>query len=363
MFSGFGRATLPGEIRYITFALAAALLLLVSPISAPAQGGGGVDSTGTGGRHTIQGRIYFPSGRGADLRAKVKLQNPSSGELSVLADQDGAFKFANLTAGSYAIIIEAGDDYEIGRESVFIEGNSSLGRGMRMPSAPRTVMVPVYLQLKRAGKTGTRPGVINAALASAPKAAADLYVSALDAARAGDSMKAVEQLRSAVSLYPEFGLALNELGVQYLKLNQADKATDVLRQAVRIAPDAVPPRLNYGVALLQKRKFAESESELRQVLRRNDGAATAHLYLGINLIHLRNYVEAEKELQRAITLSANELHVAHYYLGGIYWRNKEYERAADELEKHLREAPKAPDAERIRATIKELRAKTTPTNH
>jgi len=359
MFSVSGRATSTGEIPYLTYAMAAALLLMGPSMSARAQGGGGTDLTGTGGRHTIQGRIYFPSGRVADLRAKVKLENPSSGGLSVLADLDGAFKFANLSAGSYAIVIEAGEDYEVARESVYIEGNSSLGRGMRMPSAPRTVMVPIYLQLRRVGKTGSRPGVINAALASVPKAAADLYVRALEAVRAGDSMKAIEQLKGAIAQYPEFPLALNELGVQYLKLNQADKAVEVLRQAVRIAPDAVPPRLNYGIALLQKRDFAESEAELRQVLRRNDDAATAHLYLGINLIHLRNYVEAEKELQRALSLSANELHLAHYYLGGIYWRNKEYQRAADELEKHLREAPKAPDAERIRATIKELRATQT----
>jgi tetratricopeptide (TPR) repeat protein len=363
MFSVAGRATFPGQLPSITYALLGALLL-GSLVSARAQGGGGTDLMGTGGRHTIQGRIYFPSGRVSDLRAKVKLENPSSGGLSVLADLDGAFKFSNLSAGSYSIIIEAGDDYEIARESVYIEGNSSLGRGMRMPSAPRTVMVPIYLQLKQTVKTGIRPGVIDAALAGVPKAAVDLYLSALEAARAGDNKKAVEQLKNAISRYPEFSLAINELGVQYLKLNQADKAAAVLEQAVRLAPDAVPPRLNYGIALLQKRKFAESESELRQVLRRNDGAATAHLYLGINLIHLRNYVEAEKELQRALSLSTNELHLAHYYLGGIYWGKKEYQRAADELEKYLREGPKAPDAERVRATIKELRAKqTSPTSH
>lgn len=363
MFSVFRRATFPGKIPYITYAFFAVLLLVGPASSVRAQGGGGTDLTGTGGRHTIQGRIYFPSGRVADLRAKVKLENHASGGLSVLADMDGAFKFANLTAGTYAIVIEAGDDYEIARESVFIEGNSSLGRGMRMPSAPRTVMVPIYLQLKRVARTGTRPGVLNAALAGVPKAAADLYVSALESARAGKSREAVEQLKSAISLHRDFALALNELGEQYLKLSQADKAAEVLQQAVRIAPDAVPPRLNYGIALLQKRNFTASEAELRQVLAKNEGAVTAHLYLGINLIHLRNYVEAEKELQRAISLSANELHLAHYYLGGIYWGNKEYQRAADELEKYLRD-PKATEAGRVRATIRELRAKqTTPKDH
>lgn len=357
MFSLSGRAAAHKESSFYARLFFTALIFIASIVTAHAQGGGGTDFTGTGGKHTIQGRIYFPSGRTADMRAKVKLENTSSGGLSVLADIDGAFRFTNLSSGSYTIVIEAGDEYEIGRESVYIEGNSSLGRGMRMPSAPRTVMVPIYLQLKRMGKTSARPGVINAALANVPKAAADLYTGALVSAQSGDNKRAIEQLREAISLHPEFALALNELGVQYLKLGQADKAAEVLQRAVRITPDAISPRLNYGIALLEKKNFAEAEAELRHVLKRNDGAATAHLYLGITLIYLRNYNEAEKELQRATSFAAPELSIAHYYLGGIYWRSKDYKRAADELETYLKLSPKAQDAERTRATIKELRSK------
>ena len=359
MYSFSGRGPVL-SLRYYSFrTLLVALLTFLPLILAQAQGGGGTDSTGTGGRHTIQGRIYFPSGRQSDLRAKVSLENTSSGGLSVLADMDGAFKFTNLGSGSYTIVIEAGADYETARESVFIEGNSSIGRGLRMPAAPRNVMVPIYLQLKRTGKAAGRPGVVNAALAGVPKRAADLYLNALAATQAGDVNKAIEQLREAILVYPEFPLALNELGVQYLKTGQATKAADVLQRAVKLTPDAIAPRLNYGVALLEKRSFAEAEAELRHVLKLNDGAATAHLYLGITLIHLRNYSEAEKELQRTVSFGSPELSIAHKYLGGIYWFYKEYKRAADELETYLKLSPKALDADRTRATIKELRAKQT----
>ena len=54
---------------------------------------------------------------------------------------------------------------------------------------------------------------------------------------------------------------------------------------------------------------------------------------------------------------APELAKAHYYLGGIYWGNREYSRAADELETYLRLAPHAPEAAKVRETIKELRSK------
>jgi regulator of sirC expression with transglutaminase-like and TPR domain len=49
--------------------------------------------------------------------------------------------------------------------------------------------------------------------------------------------------------------------------------------------------------------------------------------------------------------------MGHYYLAGIYWGRREYSRAADALEAYLKLSPQAPDAERTRATIKELRSK------
>ena len=81
------------------------------------------------------------------------------------------------------------------------------------------------------------------------------------------------------------------------------------------------------------------------------------MYLGIATVKLRNYPEAEKELRRAIELGGNQIVLAHYYLGGIYWQARDYRRAVDELETYLRLSPNAPDAERVKTTIKDLRAK------
>ncbi|HEV7374641.1 MAG TPA: tetratricopeptide repeat protein [Pyrinomonadaceae bacterium] len=357
MFSLSGRAITHKRNYHALCALFAALLLII-PFTV-ARGQGGTDSMGTGGKHTIQGRIFFPSGRAADFRAKVRLEGTNTSGLYVLADSDGGFRFRNVDAGSYTLTVEAGEDYEPATESIYIEGDSSLG-GIRPTSSPvRIVQVPIYLQLRRMTKTGAKPGVLNAALASAPKPAAELYNKAVEAIQARDTKKAIELLRGAVSLYPEFALALNELGVQYLRIGQPDRAAEVLQATLKLKPDAIVPRLNYGIALLEKKQFAEAEAQLREVLKRNDSAATAHLYLGITLIQVQNYDEAEKELQRSVGIAGSELSQAHYYLGGIYWRKKEYKRAADELEAYLKLVPKAPDAERTRASIKELRAKQT----
>lgn len=322
-----------------------------------AQGGGGIDLTGTGGKHSISGRIYFPSGRRVDVRAKVKLASIQHREVTVLADQNGAFSFRSLAPGSYTVVIEGDEEYETASETVFVDGDGSSRRsGIRLPSTPRTYQVQIYLQPKRL-TTVKKPGIISAEIAVVPEPARSLYQKAISHAQAGESEKAIEQLKQAISAYPGFALALNELGVQYLKAGQPAKAVELLYSAVKLNPDASTPRLNYGIALLETKRFPEAEAQLREAAKKNDGAATVHLYLGITLVSLRNYEEAEKELRRSIELGGNSVAPAHYYLGGIYWHKKQYKLAADELETYLRLSPNAANADRVRGTIKDLRSK------
>jgi Tfp pilus assembly protein PilF len=322
--------------------------------STEAQSGRGVDETGTGGRHVIQGRIYFPSGRPTDVRVKVKLLSYNSGELSVFSDLNGNFRFTSLTPGSYTVVVDAGDEYDAARENVYIETEATNSRtGITLPLVTRPYRVEISLRPK--ASDATKPGVVNAALAGVPSGARDLYQKALESARTGNHKKAVEELQNAIAIYPNFPLALNELGVQYLKLKQPDKAVLSFAAALKLSPDEFLPRLNYGIALAEQKSFGEAEVQLRQALKKNDSSPAGHLYLGITLISLHNYLEAEKELLRSITLGGESMGLAHYYLGGIYWQKKQNQAAADQLELYLQLAPNSPDADRTRATIKELR--------
>jgi tetratricopeptide (TPR) repeat protein len=340
---------------YFRVSIILVVLLLIVAMRVDAQSGGGVDQTGTGGRHTIQGRIYFPSGRRSDVRLKVKLENFQSGELSVMSDPNGSFVFRGLEAGNYTVVVDAGEDYEIARESVYIDtdGNNSR-RGIVLPPVPRLYTVQVTLQLKH---EGPKAAVVNAALAAIPETARELYRKAVESIQAGNTAKAVEQLNAAIASYPEFPLALNELGVQYLRLGQLDKAVATLKQAVKIVPDDFLPRLNYGIALLNQRKFSEAEEQLKTALTKNNSAPTAHMYLGIALAVQRKLDEGQKELDIAIASNSNEVSLAHRYLGGIYLERREFKRAAAELESYLRLVPNAADADVLQQKIKELRNK------
>lgn len=333
--------------------LLSALLLLSSSAEALAQGGvgstRGLPGT-TDGVHIIKGNVYFPVPPKEGKRLKVVLKSGDMSDQTTYTDEDGSFAFTRVPAANYTINVDGGNEFDPAVERVIMDGEASRGG--------RTVIVPINLKLK-----GT-----NAAFSRIPRQARDLYSKGMEAAAKGDSKKAVEHLSGAVSAYPDFPQALSELGQQYLKTGQADKAVESLQAALKLTPDDTTARLNYGIALLNQKKFTEAETQLRQVLAKNNALPTAHMYLGMALISLSRdektkqfdaakYTEAQKEFEIAVSTGKEEVAQAHRYLGGIYWGNKEYKRAADEFETYLKLAPKAPDAEKLRAIIADLRSK------
>jgi tetratricopeptide (TPR) repeat protein len=349
------RLTFRGGFTEVYFVLIITCVLL-APVAVSGQGNGRA-STGTGGIHIIQGYVFFPSGRRAEGTIVVRLQPMNGGEITVIPDSSGAFVFNQLSPGNYSVVVNAGNEYEIARDSVYIDSDLNLSRGgARVPSTSRRYTVMIHLQEKRGAAIKT--GVVNAALAEVPEKPRKLFEKGLEHARAGEAEKAADSLKEAVTLYPKFPLALNELGVQYLKLGHTDKAIETLKAAVKLNPEAYGPRLNLGIALLEAKKFSEAEEQLREALKLNSSLPTGHMYLGLCLVRLNRYDDAEKELLLAIQGSNNQLAMAQYYLGGIYWKKEEYPKAVEALEAYLKLTPNAQDAARVRATIKDLRSRT-----
>lgn len=315
-------------------------LLLILTGQAKAQGVGGTRGLPSAGEgvHTIQGRVYAPDGKPVSLRLRVRLESPDTSPMSSVTDEDGAFIFGRIPPGNYRLTVEGGADFETSYEhpSIYREGSAG----------GRIVRLAIFMRSKEKEEFG---GI--------HRDAVEAYKKARELDRAGENKKAIEQLNKALAVYPKFGPALNLLGVQYLKTGQAEKAAEVLDSAVKMAPEEFLPRLNYGIALLNQKKFELAEEQLKLAVAKNDAAPTAHMYLGIALMSRQKLDEAEKELLLAVNSNSAEVASAHRYLGGIYWGKRDYKRAADELETYLKLMPKAADAERTRAAIKELRAK------
>jgi Tfp pilus assembly protein PilF len=333
-------------------ALLALFVLLVSAGLANAQGS--VGSTrglpeAASGTHRIQGSVYLPNGRRAAEGILIKLDGNVVGTRRASTDGSGEFAFNSLPASEYSLTVDGGTDYEPVRQSVIIYGNTgNAGLG----NVGDTMKLDIHLQPKAVSDAVLFAGV--------PKDAVDNYKKAKEATRASNDKKAAQQavelLNSALTADPKFAAALSELGVQYLKLNEMTKLQETMEALLKLTPDDPHAHLNLGIALFNQKKLPEAETHLRESVRLKSTEPLAHYYLGMTLVSAKNYAEAQKELELAISNGGDHLPQAHRYLGGLYMGAKD-PRAADELEKYLKLDPKAPDAERIKATIKDLRSK------
>lgn len=336
-----------------------ALILIAGFTSAHAQGVGSSRGLPTsGGTHVIQGHVYLPSGRTVEQGVIVKLESGVIGMRSTATDGSGTFIFNSLPAASYTVIVDAGQDYEPLREEIVIYGTAAFGA----VAIGTATLLDLHLVAKGASAAA------EAVFAGEPKEAVDNYKKAMQAAQAGNTRKAIDLLNVALSADPKFALALSELGTQYLKQNQPQKAAEVLMRAVEVKPGDFTIRLTYGTALLNQKDLGGAETQLREALKINAASPTAHMYLGIALIGLsreektkqfypERYAEGQRELEAATASGKNEVAMAHRYLGGVYWGNKEYKRAAAEFETYLQLQPKAPDAEKLRGIIQDLKNK------
>ncbi|HEU5237757.1 MAG TPA: tetratricopeptide repeat protein [Pyrinomonadaceae bacterium] len=334
-------------VQSITFLLSMALL-------GNAQGVGSSRGLSSGGgSNTIQGRVYFPSGEqnsGKTVRMHLE-SNETIGGQSTVTDQDGVFRFNGLPPGNYTVVVDGGKDYENSREPVSIYQGSN-GR-----------IVQVAIQLK------PKIDSANPAFAGVPHGALDLYQKGTTASQKGDAKGAVEFLSKAVAAYPDFTLAISQLGAEYLKLSQWDKATETFESLVKLKPNDASAHLDLGIALYNSgsaflsekkvdeanQKLGSAEAQLREAIKLNNPGPSAHYYLGMTLVKARRYDEAQTELELAIKNGGANIALAHRFLGGLYQRVHKDKEAADEFEAYLKLDPKVKDAETIKGMIQKLR--------
>jgi Tfp pilus assembly protein PilF len=323
----------------LTAALVVSSALVAKAQVMPGSSRNGGLPTGEG-NVMLQGRIHFPSGQTASGRTiKVSLESVSSfgGNNTAVPDQDGVFRFNGLTPGDYTVVVDAGPEFEKAREPVGIYQGTS-----------KVVQVSIQLQPKIDSS--------NPLFAGVPSNALNFFQKGTAAARKGDAKAAAESFSAAVTAYPNFPIALNELGKQYMILQQWDKAGETYEALLKIKPNDTTAHLDLGIVAFNKKKFEDAESHLRKALELNSPGPSAHYYLGLTLISLKRYSDAVPEFEATIANGGENLALAHKYLGGLYMSQKP-QQAADELEKYLKLEPKAVDAEKIKGTIQELRSK------
>lgn len=309
--------------------------------------GGLTETTNTrlGGNNYIVGTVYSPDGAPIRMRMRIKLTSPEWGEILATTDDGGRFVFSGVGSGLYTVVIDREKEYEPVFQEVQVTRNRS--------NPPETYTVMIRLRAVEEKKTKNGPAVISAANAGVPKAALDHYDKASKLAQGKDYQGAIKELKLAVSEYPRFVSAHNQIGVLYLRLNEADHAEEAFKAALKINPEAYEPLLNRGISLYRLGKFKDAETMFRKTLKVKPDSSVSYYFLGRTFNKLGRNDDAETAFLTCLKMSPNEFNEAHRLLAAIYLDRGSLQRVVEELETYLKLVPTAPDADNLRKVIEQ----------
>jgi Flp pilus assembly protein TadD len=146
--------------------------------------------------------------------------------------------------------------------------------------------------------------------------------------------QAISSFEEAVTIYPQYVRALNDLGVTLMKFDRLDEAAVRLRAAVEISKRLFHPRMNLGIVLNRQHKFQEAVEILGPLYSEHHGVLEVNVAYAAALEGDRRLADAEN-LYRAVLAARhidNDVYtIIEFRLGVLLNRAGRFAAAAAEL--------------------------------
>jgi len=114
-------------------------------------------------------------------------------------------------------------------------------------------------------------------------------------------------------------------------------------------------KIKLGMVNLRQSNIAAAVAAFREATSAEPDNALAQFNLGAALLESDNLDEAEKALRRAYQIEGARMPGAQLQLGQLYFRKKDYAKAAEAFEAYLRDLPNAPNRDQVKKAIRQLR--------
>lgn len=306
----------------------------------------------------IMGHIS-DSNRQPVARIYVELMNDYYQMLRrVQTDGSGFYSFSNISAGNFKVkVVSSGTDFLEQTQDVTIT-NFVTNTGTAIIVGGRDSQQVDFILRSKTEMRGVAariaPGTVFVQEVPAEaKRTYDRAVAELDKEK--PRAEAIEELKKAVDLFPNYYMALERLGMEYIKRKQYEPANVVLSKAVEVYPRGYMSLYSLGFVLHNLKQHEAAAGMLNRAIAVSPNSINAHLWLAIVLRHEGQLDQAEAHLKRANELGKGQIPETHWQLALLYNQLKRSEQAADELETFLKLQPDSRDAEQIRTLIKRLR--------
>jgi carboxypeptidase family protein/tetratricopeptide repeat protein len=325
------------------FRSAAAIALVAGAISFPVAAqipsteiGGGV-GVGRRGRFTISGTVREAEGQRPLDSIQVQLLPRSSGAaVSTFTNATGSFTFSDVPRGTYSLVVEA-VGYETIREEIDLNTQP---------------LMAVQLLLKREAPFGDKIGngpTVSARELSIPRRAREAMQSGLSLLNdKSDYRGSVAQFQRAIREYPGYYEAYMQMGLAYMRLNDAAKSEQALRTSVDLSQRKFTDALvNLAWVYSGQKRYVDSEPLAREALTLDPDSFEAHLELARALHGLDRSAEAEAGALEAKRIRP-DYPPTYLLLANIHLKLRNSAALIQDLDDYLRLAPNSPEADQAR---------------
>jgi tetratricopeptide (TPR) repeat protein len=248
---------------------------------------------------------------------------------STITDSLGNFKFEVIRSGTYVLRIN---------ENGFLP----LEHSVDVSTGPRNVQLFLFSATgssRRTGAAGSFAPVVDFRQLSIPGKAMSQYDKAMAEIQKERTEPAIDRLKKAVMIAPNFYEAHRQLGLQYFKSGQLEQAEAELSRAAELNGRAAEPLIALGLLYLGTKRHAEAIDVLERGLDLNPTSARGSYYLGLALLKVGMPARAETMFNRALQLEPTH-HVIRLGLADLYLHAGRHGEALRELELYLLKDPR-----------------------
>jgi Flp pilus assembly protein TadD len=247
----------------------------------------------------------------------VELCKPTehSSDLRTNVSPSGRFEFSNVPSGNYLLKV--------------VNENGDIVSFENVSTAMGAYSVRIHVTEALRSSPGSGTVSLSSLRHKPPKKAIQEMAAAEKRSRAGDSAGAMEHLKAAVRLDPDYGEAHTNLGVAYARAGKFDTAYDEFTLALKIGPQGAIQNCNLAVAALALNRDREAEAAVRRALAVDSRNPQSNFMMGKVLSRQpEHFPEAVKYLGLALP----EVPSANLLLAQVYARSGKKREAIAALE-------------------------------
>lgn len=323
---------------------ALALLFLVALVQAQV-GQPGMDPSSVG---NVRVHVVYPDERGAGPRLRVQLMSGSASTpvAENFTTEQGTAEFIRVPVGDYHIVV-SGEGIEQADSGPFEVDRRKLSQ---------TVFITIH-SIGEPSASGAAPGSPSVAAVdlNVPDAARKEFDKATKAMASQNWTKALQELNRAISLYPQYAPAYNNLGVVYGHMNDPARERESLEKAISLNGHFVPAYVNLAKFSLKQQNSARAEN-LLEIANRFEPASPEMLTLLAEAQLLNKHYDAAIASAHSVhALPHQNFAVAHYIAARAFEHENRFSDALAELQVYLNEEPQGARADHVREEIAQIR--------